>query len=94
MNKALSVIEGQIAKYELLATQETQEQKEYLEVVQQLKNVIKNCNSQNVSGSLAFEELGKLIEKYDEEHSHVGIVTCDTNDVWNWVDEVKKKLNM
>ena len=30
MNKALSVIEGQIAKYELLATQESKKQKEYL----------------------------------------------------------------
>lgn len=55
MNKALAVIEEQIAKYELLATQKTKKQSEYLEVAEQLRDVVKNCNLQNVSGSFSFE---------------------------------------
>ena len=51
MNKALAVIEEQIAKYELLATQKTKKQSEYLEVAEQLRNVVKNCNLHVVSNN-------------------------------------------
>ena len=64
MNKALSVIEEQIAKYELLATQKTKKQNEYLEVVEQLREIVKKCNLHSVSGSLPSDE--DILEKYIE----------------------------
>lgn len=37
-------------------------------------------------------ELSKKINKYEKEHSHVEIKTCDVNDIWNWIAKTEKKL--
>ena len=40
-------------------------------------------------GSL--KQLEKLISKYEKEHGHMRIITCDVNDVYNWIAKVRKK---
>lgn len=44
--------------------------------------------------SLCFKHLEKLITKYEKEHSHMGIPTCDVADIWKWIEKTKKKYEI
>ena len=85
MDKALSAIEEQIAKYELLATQKTKKQSEYLEVSEQLRNVVKNCNLQNVNNRLIDNV---TVTNLDLAFRMVGI-SCDRETVDRIIDLVE-----
>jgi len=50
------------------------------------------CTLHSVSGSAFLEEIHKQIEKYENEHSHVGIITCDVADVYEWLRKAEKKV--
>ena len=41
-------------------------------------------------GSL--KQLEKYISKYEKEHSHMGIITLDMNDVHNWIAKIRKYI--
>ena len=49
------------------------------------------CTLQSVSGSAFLKEIHKQIAKYEKEHSHVGIITCDVADVYYWLEKAEKK---
>jgi hypothetical protein len=37
------------------------------------------------------DDLERHIRKYVKENKHVEIPTCDIQDVYNWIDKVRKK---
>lgn len=47
---------------------------------------------ENVSARVFLDALSKKIKKYEKEHSEMGIITCDINDVWNWIEKAEKKV--
>jgi hypothetical protein len=46
---------------------------------------------ENVSARVFLDALSKKIKKYEKKHSEMGIITCDVNDVWNWIEKAEKK---
>jgi hypothetical protein len=52
----------------------------------------KPCTLDSVSGGAFLEEIQKQMEKYENKHSHVGIMTCDVADVYDWLRKAEKKV--
>ena len=47
---------------------------------------------ENITAREFVNALSKKIKKYEKEHSHVNIKTCDVDDVWNWIEKTEKKF--
>lgn len=58
-----------------------------------LLEYVSNQLNMGVSADDIIKELSKKINKYEKEHSCDGIITCDIDDVWNWIEKTEKKLN-
>jgi len=47
---------------------------------------------ENISARVFIDVLSKKIQKYEKEHSGMGIITCDINDVWRWIEKSEKRI--
>lgn len=75
---------------------------EEINIYSQLDNLLLNIKKmadkpsfdplENITAREFVNALSKKINKYEKEHSHVNIKTCDVNDVWNWIEKIEKKF--
>ena len=56
------------------------------------KHLKKQSALRGVSASVFLEEIHNEIKKYKIENSVLGIMTCDVDDVYNWLEKAEKKV--
>jgi hypothetical protein len=83
---------NEISHYESLKKQDTENRK-LIKKLQLDKQALKNKLSlYGVRCSFILNEINNQIDNYNEDHSHCNIVTCDVNDVYNWIKKAENKF--
>ena len=56
------------------------------------KQADEKCTLHNVSGSAFIDEIHKEMDKYIGDHSMRDIITCDVDDVFEWLRKAENKV--